>query len=92
MATTPTPTSWIATCPGTPASSPSRPAALTATVANTPGGHGAERAAHAVDREHVERVVHAETQPQQRGAVADDAHAEADEDRRRPASRSRRPG
>ena len=51
-------------------------------------GDGAERAAHAVDREHVERVVDAEPLAQQRRAVADPAGGETDERARRPRSRS----
>ena len=46
------------------------------------GGQGAEGAADAVDAEDVERVVDPRPQAELRRAVADDADAEADEDRR----------
>ena len=52
-----------------------------AAVAKTPVAIGAEHAADAVDREDVERVVDLDADPQERGAVAQAAGDEADDQR-----------
>ena len=56
------------------------------------GGDRAEHPADAVDREDVERVVDLDPRPQQRGAVAQPAGDEADDERAADGHEARRPG